>query len=481
MFKIGGTGITNQQARSDERPGLQEDVGPEQQGANMGSLPRFQAGEMVPSADGHMIQQRRQGIEMPEQRKEEEEEEQRVKARKVATGSSQEKANGDAMEQDEAGHRISVLPEEGTAGGNVQNQSKGHHHLQELEGQVSQQLLEEEDDARGGEENGPAAGRNVDDVADIGTKEAADMHAAEDAGTADVAVDKQEDEADSVADMQEEDAHSADVLGEIGADEEQTVGDAAAQEAGAECDPHESAHEAPDGGTAKGAGHEEACPMSTVYGLLSRLKGPGTFCAGGFCAEPCLGFPTLHVAGVGTIGLPLGPEQAQALARQCEQAPFGRGAATVVDTAVRNSWQLGPGGFALQNPAWDGRVQALARKASSLMGVGESVGVRAELYKLLLYETGGFFKSHRDTEKTAGCVRHVWSAMPFRKCVPSVVGTAALPLCLPCGSAAVCDALCAVLRCRGHVRPSVRTPTLHRHALARVRVRGPCCTKCVPG
>ena len=40
------------------------------------------------------------------------------------------------------------------------------------------------------------------------------------------------------------------------------------------------------------------------------------------------------------IGLPLGAREAQAIISICEQAPFGKGERTVVDTEVRDTWQL---------------------------------------------------------------------------------------------------------------------------------------------
>lgn len=70
--------------------------------------------------------------------------------------------------------------------------------------------------------------------------------------------------------------------------------------------------------------------------------------------------PGMEVEGIGPIALPLLPFQAQALAKVtsrrlplfsiltllvklCTQAPFGMGTNTVVNTAVRNTWQLDAG------------------------------------------------------------------------------------------------------------------------------------------
>ena len=60
--------------------------------------------------------------------------------------------------------------------------------------------------------------------------------------------------------------------------------------------------------------------------------------------------PGLHVDGVGDINLPLSASQAKAISRKCEQAPFGRREATIIDTSVRNAWQMDPSKFTLRNP-----------------------------------------------------------------------------------------------------------------------------------
>ena len=43
---------------------------------------------------------------------------------------------------------------------------------------------------------------------------------------------------------------------------------------------------------------------------------------------------------MGRISLPLSHSQAMELKSRCEQAPYGRREETIVDTSVRNAWQL---------------------------------------------------------------------------------------------------------------------------------------------
>jgi hypothetical protein len=77
-------------------------------------------------------------------------------------------------------------------------------------------------------------------------------------------------------------------------------------------------------------------------------SGPGYSCSGPL---PSRVQPGLDVEGVGRISLPLTDEKALELKAACSLAPFGRGTETVVDTAVRNTFQLTPQQFRLTNPS----------------------------------------------------------------------------------------------------------------------------------
>ena len=61
--------------------------------------------------------------------------------------------------------------------------------------------------------------------------------------------------------------------------------------------------------------------------------------------------PGLRVADVGVVALPLQQEQALRLRDASTQAPFGRGADTVVDTSVRRCRQIEANKVEL-SPAW---------------------------------------------------------------------------------------------------------------------------------
>ena len=110
--------------------------------------------------------------------------------------------------------------------------------------------------------------------------------------------------------------------------------------------------------------------------------------------------PRLVVESVGPVSLPLTVEQSGQLVAIAEQAPYGRGGETLVDTAVRNTRQIPPDKIRIEGRHWTETLNKIVLLAAE--GLGVSGSVSADFYKLLVYDTGGFFLDHRDTEKVPG-------------------------------------------------------------------------------
>ena len=92
------------------------------------------------------------------------------------------------------------------------------------------------------------------------------------------------------------------------------------------------------------------------------------------------------------LGLPLCEYQARSIIASASQAPFGRGEDTIIDTSVRNTWQLSPSQFTINNSQWSKQLNVLLKKVKEELGCDPKMTVSGELYKLLLYEPGGFSK-----------------------------------------------------------------------------------------
>jgi len=134
-----------------------------------------------------------------------------------------------------------------------------------------------------------------------------------------------------------------------------------------------------------------------LFNTLQAVQRPGDFYATGTLEV----FPPhLEVEGVGRIALPLLPVQAEQLVAIAEVAPYGLGTDTLIDTRVRRTWQIEAHRVTLGGKHWQDNLNDIVDRVAT--GLGVAGGVSAELYKLLVYDAGSFFVSHRDTEKADG-------------------------------------------------------------------------------
>lgn len=142
--------------------------------------------------------------------------------------------------------------------------------------------------------------------------------------------------------------------------------------------------------------------------LLGSVERPGDFATHGRLFLP---MPTIEVAGSGLLSFPVPESQVRALIDVAERAPYGKGAQTLVDTSVRDCWQLDASRLRVGGHAWQETFATILDAAAT--GIGCRVQtLDARLYKLLVYPTGGFFAPHRDTEKVDGMVATLAISLP---------------------------------------------------------------------
>jgi predicted 2-oxoglutarate/Fe(II)-dependent dioxygenase YbiX len=131
--------------------------------------------------------------------------------------------------------------------------------------------------------------------------------------------------------------------------------------------------------------------------LLRSVDRHGDFYASGTVE---LAPPALEVEGVGPISLPLLPVQAEQLLAVADVAPFGRGQKTLRDQTVRRCWQIGPERARIGGRHWSKTLENIVARVAEGLAIAEPI--TATFYKLLIYNEGSFFVSHRDTEKAPG-------------------------------------------------------------------------------
>ena len=142
--------------------------------------------------------------------------------------------------------------------------------------------------------------------------------------------------------------------------------------------------------------------------LLRSIDRPGDFCAHGRLFAP---MPRLEVEGAGMLSFPVPEAQVRALIAAAERAPYGKGADTLVDTSVRDCRQIGPERLRLAGGAWPETFAKILDAAAKGLGCPAD-RLDAQLYKLLVYERGGFFSAHRDTEKAHGMIATLSVSLP---------------------------------------------------------------------
>lgn len=107
--------------------------------------------------------------------------------------------------------------------------------------------------------------------------------------------------------------------------------------------------------------------------------------------------PGLTVEGLGIIGLPVSIRDVKELISVSRQSPFGFKSETRIDTNVRRTFELHPDQYSLKNPAWQQSMSKILESVEKTFRVHGKV--IAGPNKLLIYEPGGKFDKHKDSEK----------------------------------------------------------------------------------
>lgn len=170
-----------------------------------------------------------------------------------------------------------------------------------------------------------------------------------------------------------------------------------------------SVHAGGASGSGAGSGHYDDNDNQSVASDLSILDFKMDFptdlmklleainSEGSFAFSTKLDIPSsfdISVNGVGAIPLPLSEAHAGQIITQARQAPYGKGSETIVDTAVRNTWELDPTQFTIGWSKWPGLLEQTCNMVAEKMGI--NTPIHAELYTMLLYEKGAMFKAHTE-------------------------------------------------------------------------------------
>ena len=139
-------------------------------------------------------------------------------------------------------------------------------------------------------------------------------------------------------------------------------------------------------------GQLEASVKEDMLSALQSIQASGSFAAFHSLDHPPPA--DIWVRDVGHISMPLTKRAAMQVVAQCLKAPYGKGSETIVDTSVRNTWELDPSRFELRGPSWRSFLNGIEARVAEDLGIRQPI--IAELYKMLIYEEGAMFKPHAE-------------------------------------------------------------------------------------
>ena len=148
--------------------------------------------------------------------------------------------------------------------------------------------------------------------------------------------------------------------------------------------------------------------LTALAELIGSVDRPGEYCVHARTFAP---MPRIEVSDIGVLSFPVPAAQLDALIAGSERAPYGRGEDTLVDRSVRDCRQIAPGRIEIGGTTWTGTLGGILDRAAEGLGCPGGA-LAADFHKLLIYEPGGFFAPHRDTEKADGMVATLTIALP---------------------------------------------------------------------
>ena len=99
----------------------------------------------------------------------------------------------------------------------------------------------------------------------------------------------------------------------------------------------------------------------------------------------------LEVDGIGQVRLPVRPAQAKKLCGVARPAHFVHREETILDPAVRDTWEISPDLVSLGGPSWALALEGALTELADELGVPAGNRLEAELHALLVYGPGQFF------------------------------------------------------------------------------------------
>jgi hypothetical protein len=161
----------------------------------------------------------------------------------------------------------------------------------------------------------------------------------------------------------------------------------------------------------------EKLAVEKIVAAMEQARRPTAFsCDGRIDADV-----GLEVEGLGPVKLPVRPAMSRKLAEVATLigsrasptlGPYGKRTETIQDTSVGDTWEIAADAVRLSDSFRLAIEVAVAEAATALRLDHDRLEV--ELYKLLIYQKGGFFLTHHDNEKRRDMVATMIVVLPSK-------------------------------------------------------------------
>ncbi|MFO1257730.1 MAG: 2OG-Fe(II) oxygenase [Gammaproteobacteria bacterium] len=148
--------------------------------------------------------------------------------------------------------------------------------------------------------------------------------------------------------------------------------------------------------------------MEDIIKPLEKIEETGSFCSKR--TEPVEKL-SLEIKEFGALKLPITASHAKQLIKFAKPAKFGFRDKTLLDKAVRDTWEITRSKIKISK-AWNDELKLILDSFKADLGLPEGASLTAILHNLIIYEVSQFFSPHQDSEKVDGMVASLVVVLP---------------------------------------------------------------------
>jgi hypothetical protein len=120
----------------------------------------------------------------------------------------------------------------------------------------------------------------------------------------------------------------------------------------------------------------------------------------------------IEVRGIGRLQVPVPEAQAKQLCQMSRPARYGKGELTLVDRAVRDTWEVPKSRIKIDNRRWGLALGPALESLRRDLGLPDGCRLEAQLHSMLVYAPGQFFVQHQDSEKDDAMIGSLVVTLP---------------------------------------------------------------------